>query len=293
MPKFNFKDTFAGFFKNDSPEIIKPAYFQTKGCRYEINKKIAQGGSGTVYKVWDKVFKRYLVAKVSQTSKEKSIAEAQMAGELDHQNIVRIHDIITHENISYIIMEYIEGPTLREFCSNDNLLPPEKVLEIILYVCVGLDYAHNKGVIHRDIKPSNIILDRNGSPKITDFGVAQLVETTLQLGFFGTPNYISPEQLNDEAVITNKSDIFSLGCVFYELLKGEKAFSGENAYSTIYKVINEEPAPITNLPPKIQPTIEKLIRKALQKDPEKRYQDCHKFAYDLSKTLGQINSLLD
>lgn len=282
-----FKETFCALFgKRSAPKGENSVV----GGRYEIRTKLGRGASGSVYKVWDKNMRRYLAAKVSQTRSEKVIAETQLAGELDHQNIVCIYDVIRHENQFYIIMEHIEGPTLKNYCKPDALLTPGKALEITLNVCRGLDYAHKKGVIHRDIKPSNIILDRQSCPKITDFGVAQVLELTWRLGLIGTPGYMSPEQLKDED-ITPKSDIFSLGCVLYELLKGEVAFSGGNFYSTVYKVINQNPAPLSNLPMKIRPIAEKIVMKALHKDSDKRYQNCLAFASDLSRALGYINSL--
>jgi serine/threonine-protein kinase len=278
---------FHGLIKEKSPPRGEPSVV---GGRYEIRKRLGYGASGSVFKVWDKRMRRYLAAKVSQTRSEKVIAETQLAGALDHQNIVCIYDVIRHENQFYIIMEYIAGPTLRDFCKPDSLLAPEKALEIILNVCRGLDYAHKQGVIHRDIKPSNIILDRQSCPKITDFGVAQVLELTWRLGLIGTPSYMSPEQLKDEN-ITHRSDIFSLGCVLYELLKGEVAFSGGNFYATVYKVINHDPDPLSNLPRKIRSIAEKVVMKALQKDVNRRYQNCIAFASDLSRALGYINSL--
>lgn len=281
-------DIFRALFKERSAS--SSSVNSLVGGRYEIRKKLGRGASGSVYKVWDIKMRRYLAAKVSQTRSEKVIAETQLAGELNHQNIVCIYDVIRHENQFYIIMEHIEGPTLRVYCKPEALLAPGKAIEIILNVCRGLDYAHKKGVIHRDIKPSNIILDRQGCPKITDFGVAQVLELTWRLGLIGTPSYMSPEQLKDET-ITQKSDIFSLGCVLYELLKGRVAFSGGNFYSTVYKVINQNPAPLSNLPLKIRPVAEKIVMKALHKDVSKRYQTCLAFASDLSRALGYINSL--
>lgn len=282
-----FQDIFRALFEKKSASGGENSLV---GGRYEIRKKLGRGSSGSVYKVWDKKMRRYLAAKVSQTRSEKVIAETQLAGELDHQNIVCIYDVIRHENQFYIIMEYMEGPTLKDFCKPDSLLAPAKALEMTLHVCRGLDYAHKKGVIHRDIKPSNIILDRERCPKITDFGVAQVLELTWRLGLIGTPSYMSPEQLKDET-ITHKSDIFSLGCVLYELLKGEVAFSGGNFYSTVYKVINHNPAPLSNLPMKIRPILEITVMKALHKDSNTRYQTCLAFASDLSRALGYINSV--
>ncbi|MBW2359121.1 MAG: serine/threonine protein kinase [Deltaproteobacteria bacterium] len=153
--------------------------------------------------------------------------------------IVAIHDVGAYKDFCYIAMEYIEGSNLDKFCRKNSLLPVNKVIEIIFSVCNALDYAHKQGVIHRDIKPANIMLDKSGIAKITDFGIAQMTEKTAEMGIFGTPSYMSPEQLKDE-VAGNESDIFSLGCVLYELLSGEQAFPGDNSFSIMYKITNEE-----------------------------------------------------
>jgi len=164
-------------------------------------------------------------------------------------------------------MEYIEGSTLEKFCHGNNLLPFHKVVETILNVCSALDYAHKQGIIHRDIKPANIMLDKIDNPKIADFGVAQMTDSTFENGIFGTPSYMSPEQLKDE-LIGYQSDIFSLGCVFYELLVRKKAFSGENNFSTMYKIINVEPESMLNIRQDLPRIMEEIAQKALAKGPK-------------------------
>ncbi|MBW1862819.1 MAG: serine/threonine protein kinase, partial [Deltaproteobacteria bacterium] len=207
--------------------------------RYETVTKLGQGASGVVYEGWDQYIKRRVAIKVlkhtSDGSRKRFFGEAQLAGRLKHPNIVAIHDADLYGDACYIAMEYVKGTTLEKFCNKDSLLPINKSLEIIFDVCNALDYANRQGIIHRDIKPSNIIIDKNGVPKITDFGIAQMTGKTIPFGVFGTPSYISPEHLRDE-VVDSKSDIFSLGCVLYELLSGEKAFSGDNCYSILYKI---------------------------------------------------------
>jgi serine/threonine-protein kinase len=181
-------------------------------------------------------------------------------------------------------MEYIEGPTLEKFCLKENLLPLNRVIEIIFSMCNALDYAHEQGVIHRDIKPANIMLDNSGIAKITDFGLAQMTEKTAEMGIFGTPSYMSPEQLRDE-VAGNESDLFSLGCVLYELLTGEQAFPGENSFSIMYKITHEEPVSVLDIRPDLPEIFEDIIKKALAKDPNKRYPSGIAFGYDLRVAL--------
>jgi serine/threonine protein kinase len=256
--------------------------------RYKILRKLGQGGTGVVYLARDPYIKRNVAIKISQVvsdkGRERFFIEAQSAGRLSHQNIVAIHDVGIFKDFCYITMEYIEGPTLDKFCRKTNLLPVNKVTEIIFSVCNALDYAHKQGVIHRDIKPANIMLDNSGNAKITDFGVAQMTEKTAEMGIFGTPSYMSPEQLRDE-IAGNESDLFSIGCVLYELLSGEQAFPGENSFSIMYKITNEEPVSVLSIRPDLPEIFGEITKKALAKDPDKRYPSGMAFGFDLRVAL--------
>ena len=282
------------FFENDFITDLKKS--DAVG-RYKILRKLGQGGTGVVYLARDPYIKRNVAIKISQVSSDKGrerfFIEAQSAGRLSHQNIVAIHDVGMFKDFCYITMEYIEGPTLDKFCRKDSLLPVNKVTELIFSVCNALDYAHKQGVIHRDIKPANIMLDSSGTAKITDFGVAQMTEKTAEMGIFGTPSYMSPEQLRDE-IAGNESDLFSLGCVLYELLSGERAFPGENSFSIMYKITHEEPVSVLSLRPDLPEIFGEIIRKALAKDPDKRYPSGTAFAFDLRVALrGLVGASAD
>jgi serine/threonine-protein kinase len=182
-------------------------------------------------------------------------------------------------------MEYIDGPTLKTFCKNNHLLPISNVVEIIFIACKALDHAHKMGVIHRDIKPLNIMLKKSGHIKITDFGIAQIrSEQIASKGIVGSPSYMSPEQIRQKPV-ENRTDIFSLGCVLYELLTGEMAFPGIDYLSIMYKIIKEEPIPMEKIRPELPEILVKITKKALAKDPNQRYQTCEDFAYDLRVAL--------
>jgi serine/threonine-protein kinase len=163
------------------------------------------------------------------------------------------------------------------------------VLKSVFSVCKGLEYAHQNKVIHRDIKPSNIILSSAGQVKITDFSIAYIKrsESTLVKGLFGSPSYMSPEQIKEEPIAEN-SDIFSLGSVLYELLTGKKAFDGESEYSIMYKIVNENPAPVLEARPELPKTVGKILDKALAKDSSERYQSSLDFAYDLRLALRSL-----
>lgn len=255
--------------------------------RYEIIRRLGQGGTAVVYLAKDRYIKRYVAIKISYPRSDRARArffvEAESAGRLNHHNIVFIYDAGVYKDFCHIIMEYVDGSTLKKFAHKANLLPVSKALEIVFSVCNALDYAHREGVIHRDIKPSNIMLDKADIPKITDFGIAQMTEHTVETGI-GTPSYMSPEQLRD-GVVGNESDIFSLGCVLYELLTGERAFSGSNKFSVMYRIIHKEPVSMLDIRPELPNILDTITKKALAKDPQERYQTCMELAYDLRLAL--------
>jgi serine/threonine-protein kinase len=271
---------------------VDPGTVHTLG-RYEVICKLGQGATGVVYLMWDPTIRRNVALKVAKTEteryKESFLSEAQSAGRLNHPNIVAVYDAGADDDFCYIAMEYIKGTTLETHCSPDNLLPPHKALELILDVCKGLDYAHREGVIHRDIKPSNILLSVEGGAKITDFGVAQMTDRTFTTNIRGTPHYLSPEQIKDE-IISFQSDIFSLGCVLYEVLSGQKAFPGENSYGVLYKITSTEPPPILSIRSDLPRVLDEITRRAIQKDPKERYQTCMELAYDLSVALRSMGN---
>lgn len=259
--------------------------------RYKIIRKLGHGGSGVVYLARDAYIQRQVALKISRgissQSRKLLFLEAQSAGRLSHPNILAIYDTGIYKEFCYIIMEYVEGETLRKCCHPEHLLPLHQSIEIVFKVCSALSYAHQHGVIHRDIKPSNIMLDKHGIPKLTDFGIARMAEQKSEKGVWGTPSYMSPEQLKEE-ITTHQSDIFSLGCVMYELLTGQRAFSGENDFSVIYKITRENPIPVRELRPDLPEIFEEIIRKALAKSLEERYSSCTDLAYDLRVALRGI-----
>ncbi|MFH1488989.1 MAG: serine/threonine-protein kinase [Pseudomonadota bacterium] len=264
--------------------------------RYEIIGRLGQGSMGVVYLGKDPYINRNVGIKISRPSsdvvgeradkyRERFFVEAQSAGRLMHPNIVAIYDAGMYKDFCYITMEYIDGATLEKFCHKEELLPISRVVEILFTACKALDFAHKKGVVHRDVKPSNIMVNKAGGVRITDFGIAQIKsEQTTSKGIIGSPSYMSPEQVKEEP-IDDKSDIFSLGCVLYELLTGEKAFTGDNYFSIMYKITNEQPVPVREIRPEIPEVLNRITRKALAKDPTNRYQTCMDFAYDLRVAL--------
>jgi len=255
--------------------------------RYSIESFLGKGPSGIVYKAWDSGFNRHVAIKIAHKGTGHFIAENRLVGSLVHRNIVTIYKVESILDVSYISMEYVKGLDLRAFCKKGLLLKPPLVIELMIEVLKGLFHGHRKGFIHRNIKPSNIILNEHGVPKILDFGIARMTGKNLRTGFLGAPDYMSPEQLKDKPA-TMKSDIFSLGCVLYEMLKGEKPFRAESQYTVITKIIDNNPEPLGDTLP-CKETLQTIINKALSKDPDARYQGCSDFALDLSKALGLLN----
>jgi serine/threonine protein kinase len=261
--------------------------------KYEIIDLLGKGAMGIVYKALDPDIDREVAVKTIRfdlisDDEEKNelmlrfIREARAAGKLVHPNIITIHDVGKEQDMTYIVMQYIEGPSLQNWISSKKKFTAPDIVKLMLQLCDALDFAHQSGIVHRDIKPANILLDNNGKPHICDFGVAHVEMSTItQTGAtIGTPSYMSPEQVMGKK-IDKRSDIFSLGAIFYELLTGKRPFHGESITTVIYKIVNEEAEPLTQIRKELPPEFELIISKALAKDPENRYDSCAEFAEDL------------
>lgn len=271
--------------------------------KYEVVKEIDRGSMGIVFLGHDPYIDRPVAIKIAldeslkdQDSGERYrkmfFNEAHTAGKLTHPNIIGIYDAGVDEEVCYIVMEYIEGgDTLKSHTKPDTLLPIEKVVEIIFKCATALDYAHREGVIHRDIKPSNILLTKNKDVKIGDFSIAHVnkpdVTQTQPEGMMGSPKYMSPEQLSEEYV-TNRSDLFSLGIIMYELLTGHHPFDAKNFSRLVNLILNEEPAPLKNYRADIPDILQKIVTRALQKNPDERYQMGLDLATDLSNAFDML-----
>ncbi|MFN3966724.1 MAG: protein kinase domain-containing protein, partial [Endomicrobiia bacterium] len=268
--------------------------------RYEIIKELGRGAMGIVYLGRDPKINRTVAIKTLQfeeglseeeikSLKSRFFREAESAGNLTHPNIIRIFDAGEDYDIAYIAMELLEGEDLKKYCDKNNLMPIKKVVDIMLKVTDALDYAHQQGVVHRDIKPANIMELRDGSIRITDFGIARIVATSqTQTGtVLGTPSYMSPEQVAGKKV-DGRADIFSLGVTFYELLTGEKPFKGDSIATLIYQITNEKHPDPRQYRPEIPECIVNVIDKALKKNPDERYQRAKEMHDDLKKCLEML-----
>ena len=264
------------------------------GNRYEILQKIGNGGMATVYKAQDKVLKRYVAVKVLReefTTDEEFIrrfnTEAQSAASLAHPNIVSIYDVGTEENIYYIVMELIQGKTLKEIINEDGVLPWKWSLDIAMQIASALEVAHKNSIVHRDIKPHNIIITEDGVAKVTDFGIAKAVSNSTITAFgttIGSVHYFSPEHARG-GFTDSKSDLYSLGVVMYEMLTGRVPFDADTPVSIALKHMQEKPIEPIKLNPSIPYSVNKIIMKAMEKDLNLRYQSATEMLKDLNMAL--------
>jgi len=258
--------------------------------RYQIVKELGHGAMGVVYQAVDPTIGRPVAIKTIRLDavddaderaklRERLFREARSAGILSHPGIVTIYDMEERGDIAFIAMEFVDGPTLDQLLSAKQPLAPERLINILRQTAAALDYAHAKGIIHRDIKPANIMMASDGAVKITDFGIAKVTTSQqyTQTGtILGTPNYMSPEQVQGLAV-TGRADQFSLAVIAFEMLTGERPFTGEHLTTVVYKIVAEDPPPVQRLNPTLSPQIDAVLRRALLKKPEGRYNLCIEF----------------
>lgn len=218
--------------------------------------------------------------------------EGAMAKKLDHPNIIKIHETVLEERQAYIVMEYVSGRELSNFCSFDKLLPLHRVVGIVFKCCLALDYAFKQGIIHRDIKPANILVDEQDNVKIMDFGLAlntakkSETDSTFIMGV-GSPAYMSPEQIKGYP-LNQKTDLYSLGVVLFHLLTGRLPFRAANTAQLVYKIVNADPPMPSQINPNIPATMDNIIRRALEKDLYSRYRNGAEMAQDLSAVRFQV-----
>ncbi len=257
--------------------------------KYRIVREIARSND-IVYEAIDPTMARRVAVKELQLPPhlagaqkreriERFYREAKAAGTLSHRNIVTIHDVGQENDRHFLVMEYLEGQSLRDILQMQGALPLKETLEIALQLCDALAYAHSRGVVHRDVKPDNVHILPGGIVKLTDFGIARITaepSITSQGQVFGTPSYMSPEQVASHTV-DHRTDLFSLGITLYEMLSGRKPFTGDSVITITYNIMNMQPAMPTGVPLPLQ----QILQRALSKDPALRYQNAAMIAADL------------
>ncbi|MCS4486217.1 Stk1 family PASTA domain-containing Ser/Thr kinase [Staphylococcus americanisciuri] len=265
------------------------------GERYEIQQVLGGGGMSKVYGAMDTILNRKVAIKlihISPSEKQATIdrfeREVQNTTQLSHPNIVSVLDVGEEDDCFYLVMEYIEGPTLSEYIKTHGALEPQKAIDFIEQVLQGIQHAHEQGIVHRDIKPQNIMIDGQDTVKIVDFGIAKaLSETTMTQTnhVIGTVQYLSPEQAKGEKT-GERTDIYSIGIVLYEMLTGEAPFKGETAVSIAIKQIQEPVPNATEAHPNIPQALSNVVLKATEKEQGNRYKTVSEMAYDVATTLA-------
>src|SRR3984957_8611558 len=267
--------------------------------RYKIVRELGRGAMGVVYHAIDPNIGRPVAIKTIQLGgprkpdeqgrvRGRLFREAPSGGSLSHPGIVTIYDVEQQGELAYIAMEFVDGPTLDQLLSDAQPLAANRMFGILAQTAAALDYAHSKGIVHRDIKPANIMIAGDGTAKITDFGIAKITaaeQFTMTGSIVGTPHYMSPEQVQGQPV-DGRSDQFSLAVIAFEMLTGEKPYTGEHLTTVVYKIVAEEPPSPRRINPSLGGAIETVLRKGLSKKPDGRYASCQEFIEALEKACA-------
>jgi predicted Ser/Thr protein kinase len=265
--------------------------------KYSVVDRVGRGGMGMIFKAHDPILDRQVALKVISPEVEvtdelrtRFFREAKACAKLNHPNIVTVYDMGEDEGRLFIVMELLEGEELRQFIKASPTQTLEEKLSVMLQVCSGLHYAHQKGIVHRDMKPGNIFLQRNGHVKILDFGIAHIATTEAGLTrtglIMGTLRYISPEQVRGRA--DHRSDMFSVGSVFYELLTSRPPFLGDDAMQLLEQLRTEDPPSPTEVDPTIPPELTAVVQRAMRKNPDERFHDLEEMRAELEAVRGRL-----
>ncbi|MDQ6705598.1 MAG: serine/threonine protein kinase, partial [Acidobacteriota bacterium] len=258
--------------------------------RYQIASELGRGAMGVVYRAIDPNIGRPVAIKTIRLNevdyperraklRERLFREARAAGVLSHPGIVTVHDMDEEDGLAYIAMEFVNGPTLEQLMASGDALEADRLFHILRQTAAALDFAHQKGIVHRDVKPANLMLDEEGAVRITDFGIAKMdspEDLTMSGAIVGTPNYMSPEQVQG-ADVDGATDQFSLAVVAYEILTGERPFSGERLTTVVYKIVATIPDLPHGINPTLGPEIDAVLNKGLAKNAADRYPNCGAF----------------
>jgi eukaryotic-like serine/threonine-protein kinase len=264
--------------------------------KYKVLRTLGNGASSEVYLGVDPFLDRQVAIKLVRPEILKDeklgkiyrklfMTEASLAGKLQHPHIAEIYDAVEEDEFNYIVMEYVDGGTLEQFCVAGSLLPVERAMEMVFKCSRALDYAHEQGVTHRDIKPENILFAGGTDVKISDFGAALTGSGEMtHVSDIGSPAYMSPQQIKGHP-LDHRTDIFSLGVVLYKLLTGQLPFQGSNNHSIMYQITSIEPALPSSFRHEIPPSIDAIVKRAMEKDIDERYQHWKEFSFDLAEAF--------
>jgi eukaryotic-like serine/threonine-protein kinase len=264
--------------------------------KYPVLRKLGEGATSEVYLCHDPFNLRDVAVKVAfretfqdpergKLYRKLFVTEASLAGKLQHPHICQIYDAVAEETLHYIVMEYVDGGTLDQFCRPGALLSVERIVETAFKCTRALEFAHKLGITHRDIKPANILHASDTDVKVTDFGAAQLsTGDTTQVSAVGSPAYMSPEQIKERGV-DHRTDIYSMGVVMYHLLTGRLPFLGANNFSLIYQITNVEPEPPSAFRPEVPAALDAIVLRAMAKNLDQRYDRWEDFSFDLAEAF--------
>ena len=267
--------------------------------KYTILKRIARGGMGTIYKARHPTLERDIILKRLTLVGNKGITErfrreARLMLDFREDRIVQVYDHFKEGASYYIAMEYVDGVTLGDLVEKHRYLPNDIALLIFYEVCRALKYAHDKGVIHRDIKPENIMISRTGEVKLTDFGIATSRDTKdehlTRNMTLGTPAYMSPEQIEDSSKVDRRSDIYSMGVLLYKMVTGKSPYPGNMTPETITLITMGRYRPPRKVNPRVSSFLQKIIRRAMHREPKQRYADLEELIDKLAARLGPLKS---
>ena len=261
--------------------------------RYEVLEIIGVGGMAVVYKAYDRIDDRIVAIKIlkeeylaNEEFRRRFKNESKYIAVLSHPNIVKVFDMSFGDRLQYIVMEFIEGITLKEYIEQQRVIQPKEAVHFVTQILRALQHAHDKGIVHRDVKPQNIMLLQNGSIKVTDFGIASFsrseTATIAENGAIGSVHYISPEQARGDFTDA-KADIYSVGVLMYEMLTGQLPFTSENPISVVMMHMNDEPTNMHSINGSIPVGLEQITMHAMQKDPKARYQSAAELLLDLDE----------
>ncbi len=264
--------------------------------KYPVLRELGRGATSVVYLCHDPFYSRNVAVKLVMPDAFKNadrggltrklfVTEASLAGKLQHPHICQIYDAVADDDLQYIVMEFVDGGTLERHGDAQDLLPIDRVVEIIFKCTRALEFAHKMGITHRDLKPANILYTGETDVKVSDFGAALIASgDNTQISAIGSPAYMSPEQVKEHA-LDHQTDIYSLGVVMYQLLAGRLPFQASNNFSLIYQIANVEPQPPSSYRPQILAALDEIVKRAMAKDLARRYQSWEDFSLDLAEVF--------
>ncbi len=277
---------------------LTPVVGELIAGRYEVEELVGSGGMSSVYRAHDRLLERTVALKIlhEQFTRddgyvERFRREARAVAQLTHPNIVTVIDRGEQDGRQFIVFEYVHGMNLKELVEQEGPLPPGEVIELALQIARGLAFAHEQGLVHRDVKPQNVLLDADGRAKVTDFGIARALDVdgmTITGTIMGTSNYIAPEQARGEPV-DEQTDVYSLGCVLYELLAGEVPFDGDNFVAVAMRHVNDPVPSVREVRPDVPPRLDWAIQQAMAKDPGDRFDSMADFAAELEACHAELD----